>query len=49
MKSGNVTWRRGELIKKGNNCWVYQGFNIDTGQIIAIKTIHVFPVSPHAI
>ncbi len=43
--SGDITWRRGELIQNAGNSKVYQGFNLNTGQIIAIKTVHVLLLS----
>ena len=38
----DISWRKGETIGgKGSNSKVYQGIDMNTGKIIAIKTIEV--------
>jgi len=37
-----IKWKRGELIGRGAYGKVYQGLDLNTGKIIAIKTVIVF-------
>ena len=40
-RKGVIRYKKGELIGEGAFGKVYQGFNQDTGQILAIKEINL--------
>jgi hypothetical protein len=40
-KSCGMQWKKGEKIGQGPNGRVYQGFNLNSGQMIAIKVVNV--------
>ena len=43
--SGNVRWKKGELLGTGAFGVVYLGLNVDTGELMAVKQIAIEDVS----
>ena len=41
MQNTKITWKKGELLKKTQNGNTYQGFNLNNGQIIVIKSLRI--------
>lgn len=40
--ANRINWRKGDTLnKKGGSSTVYQGIDLNTGKIVAIKTIQV--------